>query len=104
MEEECCPEFNPAPWDEKILEWENKKFIRDRVTTFFFIPLNFAKVITQMNGIVEKAGATIPDRLCLSDHISRRNMDLYLAMDKEIRGAENVTLSGKFLSKVYEGA
>lgn len=29
-------------------------------------------------------------------------MDLYLAIDKEIPGEENITLSGKFLSKVYE--
>jgi len=31
------------------------------------------------------------------------NMDLYLAVDKEVPGAENITLSGKFISKVYEG-
>jgi hypothetical protein len=30
-------------------------------------------------------------------------MDLYLAVDKEVDGAENVTLNGKFLSKVFEG-
>ena len=30
-------------------------------------------------------------------------MDIYLAVDKEVEDAENVTLSGKFLSKVYEG-
>jgi len=30
-------------------------------------------------------------------------MDLYLAVDKDVPGAENVVLSGKFLSKVYEG-
>ena len=40
---------------------------------------------------------------CLSDHTSESNMDLYLAVDKEVKDAENVTLSGKFLSKVYEG-
>ena len=31
-------------------------------------------------------------------------MDIYLPADKEVDGAENVTLSGKFLSKVYEGS
>jgi hypothetical protein len=56
-----------------------------------------------MNEKVEKAGAAIPDWLCLSDHTSRWNMDLYLAVDKEIDGAQNVRLSGKFLSNVYEG-
>jgi hypothetical protein len=31
-------------------------------------------------------------------------MDLYLAVDKEILDTENTTLTGKFFSKVYEGA
>jgi len=30
-------------------------------------------------------------------------MDLYVAVDQEIPKAENVTLSGKFYSKAYEG-
>lgn len=46
----------------------------------------------------------MPDWLCLSDHISENNMDFYLAVDKEVDSAENVTLSGKFLSKAYEGS
>lgn len=31
-------------------------------------------------------------------------MDIYLAVDKEIPGAENVSLSGSFFAKVYEGS
>jgi hypothetical protein len=30
-------------------------------------------------------------------------MDIYLAVTKEVEGASNVTLSGQYLSKVYEG-
>ena len=30
-------------------------------------------------------------------------MDIYVAVDKEIPGLENITLSGEYLSKVYEG-
>jgi hypothetical protein len=30
-------------------------------------------------------------------------MDLYLAVDKMIPNAKNLSLSGKFISKVYEG-
>lgn len=52
---------------------------------------------------IRKAGANIPDWLYLSDHTSKWNMDFYLAIDKETHDAENTTLSGKFLSKVYEG-
>ncbi|MGI5944396.1 MAG: hydrolase [Methanosarcina flavescens] len=101
--QECCPRFDPAPWDGKLFEWNNKRFIKDSVITQFYMPLNFGEVITRMNEKVARAGAEMPDWLCLSDHTSESNMDLYLAVDKEIDGAENVTLSGKFLSKVYEG-
>jgi Bacterial hydrolase len=103
MNEECCPKFDPAPWDRKIFEWKDKRFIQDRIKTFFYVPLTFAKVIRRMNALVETAGASIPDRLCLFDHPSKWNMEVYLAVDREIPGAENVTLNGTFLSKVYEG-
>ena len=101
--EECCPKFNPAPWDGKIFEWNNKKFIKDKVFTLFYMPINFGSVIKRMVEKLEKSGTKMADGLCLSDHTSKWNMDLLLAVDKEIPGAENVTLSGKFLSKVYEG-
>ena len=100
---ECCPRFDPTPWDGKIFEWNNKKFIKDSVITQFYTPLNFGEVIVRMMGKVEKSGAQMPDWLCLSDHTSESNMDIYLAVDKEVKDAENVSLSGKFLSKVYEG-
>jgi hypothetical protein len=101
--EECCPKFDPAPWDQKMFEWKNKRFVKDKVFSFFNMPITFGKVITNLNEKVEQAHATIPDYVCLSDHTSKWNMDLYLAVDKEIPGADNVTLSGKFVSKVYEG-
>jgi len=102
-EQECCPKFNPAPWDNKEFSWENKMFIKDKVFTLFYMPINFGSVMKRMSGKVENAGAQVPDYICLSDHTSQWNMNLYLAVDKDIPGAENVTLSGKFVSKVYEG-
>jgi len=102
-EKVCCPKFDPAPWDGKVLEWENKKFIKDKVFTLFYMPMNFGSVITRMMKKVEASGAQVSGWLCLSDHTSKWNMNLLLAVEQEIPGAENVTLSGKFLSKVYEG-
>ncbi|MFA6410008.1 MAG: hydrolase [Candidatus Buchananbacteria bacterium] len=99
----CCPKFNLEPWDGKTFEWRNKKFIKDKVFTIAHMPINFGQVITKMMKKVETAAVLVPDNLCLSDHTSKWNMDLYLAVDKEVPGAQNVTLSGKFLSKVYEG-
>jgi hypothetical protein len=100
---ECCPPFDPEAWDGKTLEWEQKMFIKDKVFTIFYMPVNFGSVMKKLDAKVRKAGAAIPDWLCLSDHTSKWNMDLYLAVDKEIPNAENVALSGKFLCKVYEG-
>jgi hypothetical protein len=99
----CCPRFNPEPWNDKVLNWNNKKFIKARVRTFMYMPLNFGRVITKLISKVETASAKIVDNLTLSDHTSKWNMDLYMAVDKEIQGANNITLSGKYLSKVYEG-
>lgn len=99
----CCPPFNPEPWDDKTFEWNEKKFIRDRVKTFFFMPFGFGKTMTRVMTALEKASATAPDNLCLSDHTSKWNMDILLAVDREIPGADNKTISGKFYSRVYEG-
>ena len=41
----CCPEFDPVPWDNRIFEWENKKFIKDSVFTLFYMPMNFSKIM-----------------------------------------------------------
>ena len=99
----CCPEFDPKQWDDKLFEWKDKRFIKDHVCTLFYMPVNFGKVMIRLDKIVTAAGATVIDWLCLSDHTSKWNMDIYVAVSKEVEGAENVTMSGKFSSKVYEG-
>ena len=103
METECCPKFSPKPWDKKILIWKNKKFVKGRVFTIFYIPLNFGGVVKRIMKKMDAAGATCPDWLALSYHTSKWNMDLYVATDKKVPKVKNTTISGKFLSKVYEG-
>jgi len=101
--DQCCPKFDPAPWDGKTFTWKDKRFIKDRVFTVMYMPMNFGSVIRRLDAAVRAAGAVMPDNMGLSDHTSKWSMDLYLAVDREIPGANNVTLSGEFLSKVYEG-
>lgn len=100
---DCCPPFDPAPWDDKVLHWDNKLFVKARVFTLFYVPINFGATMKRLNACVEEALATIPDWLCLSDHTSKWNMDLFLAVDKEIPTLENVRLSGNYYCRVYEG-
>lgn len=99
----CCPPFAPAQWEDKLLEWNNKKFVKDSVFTLFYMPITFGKVMKRLDRKIRDANATIPDWLCLSDHTSKWNMDVYVAVDQNIPNAVNVSLSGKFYSKVYEG-
>jgi hypothetical protein len=100
---ECCPPFDPVPWDDQLIEWKDKKFIKEKVCTFFFMPLNFGAVMKRVFAKAQAAGVSFPEGMGLSDHTSRWNMDIYIAADKELPGAENATFSGKFYSKVYEG-
>ncbi len=99
----CCPLFNPDPWDDRIFEWNDRRFIRDKVMTLFYMPLNFGNVMRRLDALMGSAGATAPDNMNLSDHVSKWKTDLYVAVDNEVPGAENVGISGKFYSKVYEG-
>ena len=101
--DECCPKFNPEPWDGKILDWQDKKFIKEKVFTIFHIPINFGGVMKKVMKKIDSANAKCVDWMGLSEHTSKWSMDVYIAVDKEIPGAKNVTLNGKFLGKVYEG-
>jgi len=60
-EPECCPKFDPIPWDDKSFDWANKKFIKDKVFTMFYMPLNFGGVMKRLDAKLTKAGATMPD-------------------------------------------
>lgn len=82
----CCPEFDPVPWDDKIIEWKDKRFIKGRVRTLFYIPVNFGGAMRKLMKKIEGAGAANPDHLALSDHVSPWKMDVYVAVDREIPG------------------
>ena len=100
---QCCPEFDPKPWDEKFFEWKNKAFVKERVFCLYYMPINFGSAMMRLSAKFEKAGYKYEGGPCLTDHTSKWNMNLYVEVDKEIPETERVYLSGKYLSKVYEG-
>lgn len=101
--QECCPEFHPEKWDHKTFTWENKRFVKDKLLTFFYMPIGFGKTMQRVVSKIEDAGVNSPDWLCLCDHTSRWNMDVYVEVDGEVANAENVTMDGEYYSRVYEG-
>jgi len=102
-ETSCCPRFDPEPWDEKEVTFENRLFVRDHVTSFLHIPLNFGKVMVRNMEKIQKAGALAPEPLMLSDEKSLWGSDVYIAVSKDVPDSEMVRISGTFLTKVFEG-
>lgn len=99
----CCPRFNPEPWDEKEINFNDKYFIKDRVKSIFHIPINFSTVVKRNLALLEKSGAKNTDNIMLSDENSLWGADLYIATDKPVASADTEKVSGTFLAKAFEG-
>lgn len=99
----CCPPFNPAPWENQEIHWDNKLFIQDRVRSFFHIPLNFPAVMKRNMAKIETAGAFSENMIVLADENSLWGADVYIEVTKEVPNAKLAKLSGTFVSRVFEG-
>jgi effector-binding domain-containing protein len=102
---QCCPEFNPTKWDNKTHTWENKKFVQDTVRTFLHIPLNMGGVITKMMAKIDAASASTSeeDYLLLTYDPSAWKSEIYITVSKEVPNSKMTTISGTFISKVFDG-
>jgi hypothetical protein len=103
----CCPEFNPEPFEGKEFIWQDKLFIKEAIPQFFHIPLPwvFGKAVVRMFHKIEVAGAKPEEKdvLMLSYDPSPWRSELYMTTTKEVSDAENVKLSGTFLTRVFDG-
>lgn len=99
----CCPRFNPGPWDDKEVMFENKLFVKDRVRSFLHIPVNFGRVMVRNMEQIQAADAAADEVLVLSDENSLWGSDLYIAVSKDVPGAEMASISGTFLTRAFEG-
>lgn len=105
---ECCPKFNPERWDEKEFNWENKHFIKESIPALFHIPFPpmIGRKITKMWKMVEEsktAHLNIEDTLLLFTDPNPFKSEIYLSVVSDVPGAENIKISGLFLSKVFDG-
>jgi hypothetical protein len=99
----CCKRFNPVPWKDKEISFENRLFVKDHVLSFFHMPLNYGRVMKRNMEKIEKAGAKTNDPLMLSDENALFGSDIYIAVDKPVPGAAMSRIHGTFMSRVYEG-
>ena len=102
-DETCCPRFNPEPWDGKIITWQGKRFVQDRVTSLFHLPINYGAVMTRVDAAIRAAGAKLEAPVMLTDENSLWGADVFVEAGKDVPGAKMATLSGTFMCKVFEG-
>lgn len=104
---QCCPKFDPEPWQEKELLWHEKPFIKETVPQFMHIPLpgTFGKAVGRMWKKIEDAQAQpdIKDFIMLTTESSPWKGEIYITTAKEVSGAENVKFSGSYFTKVFDG-
>lgn len=104
-ETDCCAVPNVAEWDEREVTFDNKQFIRMYTRSFMYMPLNMSSVMTKLQKAAADADAAMPPKqvMTLSRELSPWRAEQLYAVARPIEGAENVALSGKFLTKVFEG-
>jgi hypothetical protein len=102
-DEICCPRFDAQPWDGKTITWRGKRFVKDRVTSLFHIPVNYGAVMTRMEATIRAAGAKPEAPVMLTDENSLWGADVYVEADKDVPGTKMVGISGTFMCKVFDG-
>lgn len=105
----CCPKFNVKKWDMKTFKWENKKFLKESIPVFFHIPFPpmIGKKITKMWQLAQKAGKTLKNKeetLILFTDPHAFKSEIYLSVSGKVAQANNVVISGDFISRVFDGA
>ncbi len=105
---DCCPEFNVEKWDNKEYNWDNKLFMKETIPTFFHIPFPpmIGQKMAKMYEMAVAADVNIPDvtdALVLFHDPSSFKSEIFYAVTKEVEGANNVSLSGNYIARVFEG-
>lgn len=100
----CCPRFLPKEWDGKTFEFKDKPFVRVTTRSLFYIPLNLGMVMTRAWATITSAGAdSKKEFIMLSYDLSPWQAEHFLSVERDVKGMENVKLTGKYKAKVFEG-
>jgi len=100
----CCPRFKPEGWDNQQLHFEDKKFVRATTRSAMHVPWNMGAVFTRVQEHIEGAGAADPTtEIVLSHDLSAWQAEHFFAVPKDVPAEEMTTLSGDFITRVFEG-
>ncbi|MDJ0631379.1 MAG: hypothetical protein QNJ44_24215 [Rhodobacter sp.] len=100
----CCPKFNTEGWDDQVLHFEDKPFVRAETRAAMHVPLNMGSVFSRVfKHILDQGAVDVSHSLVLSQDLSPWKGEHLFAVDKPVEGEEMTKLSGDFLTKVFEG-
>lgn len=99
----CCPEFNPAEWESLELHFRDKAFVRAHTRSFLHIPLNIGSVFARTWNAIKSAHADEQEFVVMSDDSGTWHGEHFFNVSHEVEGADNVRLSGDYLTHVFEG-
>lgn len=101
----CCAIPNVDAWRDKIVSFENKPFIEMHSSSIMFVPINLGKIMTQIQetATAVHASPSPVQVMTLSRDLSPWKAEQLYAVTKPIDGAANVTLTGTYATKVFEG-
>lgn len=100
----CCPRFNPQGWDAQVLELRDLPVLRAKTRSVLHVPLNMGSVFSRVLASADAVGALDPEHhLVLSHDTSAFGAEHLFAVTRPVPGEEMTTLSGNFLTKVFEG-
>jgi hypothetical protein len=98
----CCPRFHPEVWKDVELHFRDKSFVRAETRSVMHVPLNMGKVFGRVMGRLgedfDKNGF-----ITLSRDPSPWRGEHLFAADRPVEGEEMVTLSGDYITRVFEG-
>jgi hypothetical protein len=99
----CCPRFQPQPWDDQLLKFENKPFVRASTVSLFHVPLNMGKVFQKTFEAIRQAHAEGGGFAVLSRDDSPWHGEHLFAVERDVPGADMVHLTGTYVTKIFDG-
>jgi len=104
---ECCLQFDPQPWDKVTHEWKDRPFITETLPQFLHMPLPwmYKRTLARMWEKAKGLGIApdMKDFLLLAYDPSPWKSELYLAVTREAPSADVATMTGTYVSRVFDG-
>lgn len=100
----CCPKFNPEGWDGQKLHFKDKLFARAQTHSVLNIPTDMGEVFSRVLKHMKLEPGDSPESyFVLSKSVAPFTEEHLFSAEHPVEGEEMVTLSGDFITKVFEG-